>query len=147
MLGLTKVKTFGIAIGVLLVILLFLGWQYRAEVRKSAQLLSNNVQLTQVNKDNIEAINQLREEKVKLERTLEQRREAQRLIEQQSRDRVKEIERELSVLRGQYEDVEKFMSLPVPDALVEWMRKRQTYSGEDRSGEGEASNEPSSADR
>ena len=145
MLGLTKVKTFGIAIGILLVILLFLGWQYRAEVRKSAQLLSNNVQLTQVNKDNMEAINQLREEKAKLERTLEQRKEAQRLIEKQSRDRVKEIERELSVLRGQYEDVEKFMSLPVPDALVEWMRKRQAYSSADRNSEGEASHEPSTA--
>ena len=143
MLGLTKVKT--IAIGILLVILLFLGWQYRAEVRKSAQLLSNNVQLTQVNKDNIEAINQLREEKAKLERTLEQRKEAQRLIEKQSRDRVKEIERELSVLRGQYEDVEKFMSLPVPDALVEWMRKRQAYSSADRNSESESPNEPSTA--
>ena len=143
MLGLTKVKTFGIAIGILLVILLFLGWQYRAEVRKSAQLLSNNIQLTQVNKDNIETINQLRAEREKLEKILAQRKEAQRLIEKQSRDRVKEIERELSYLRGQYEDVEKFMSLPVPGALAEWMRKRQAYGGTDGGGEGEASNEPS----
>lgn len=140
--SLSKTKAFGIAIGILLIILLFLGWQYRAEVRKSASLLANNIQLSDTLKNNRQALQELEAEKERLEVSLERRAMEQERIETQAREKIVSLQREIEGLRGQYEEVDIFLSVVIPDAYAQWMRGRSTSGSGNTDSQGETPDEP-----
>lgn len=131
--SLSKTKAFGIAIGVLLIILLFLGWQYRSEVRKSAELLAGMQNAIKANHQQKETIKELRTERARLEKTLESRAAEQARIKSESARKIFNLERRLKGLRSEYESIDEFLSISVPaDFVDQWMRKRSAGGDKDR---------------
>ncbi len=127
-----KTKIFGAAIGILLVIMLVLAWQYRAEVRKSAGLLAGMQNAIEANYQQQKAIGELKKERDHLERTLESRSVEQARIEREAARQIFNLEQRLAGLRAEYESVDEFLSLPVPAEFVQWMRERAAGSDQDR---------------
>jgi predicted membrane chloride channel (bestrophin family) len=70
-----------------------------------------------------ETITALTQEKERIERIMSQRLAAERKIRAQKEAELQEVATRLSQLRKDYEDIEDFLSLPVPDSFVDhWMR-------------------------
>lgn len=123
--GLTKIKALVAVSVVLMMIIGALGWQLRSELQANARLETETEHLESVNAENLKTMEKMRREKKRLEKTLAERTKRLEEIERRAGEKEKQLREKLERLRGKYESIDEYMSVPVPDEFVDkWMRAR-----------------------
>ena len=112
------------AILVLLVLLSGLGWAYRAQVSTVATLKAQKAEIQQVNADQVNIINRLRDERDKMETSLADWIKKLDAATQASRARENQLKAELYDLRKSHNEIETFLNIHVPDLFGDWLRTR-----------------------
>ena len=125
-LGLLKqYKKFAAVVGVLLLIMAVMAWQLRGEIRENSRLQSNIKQLEQAHQANLDAMEELEQEMQHREKVIQDYQEDLARIQEEARREKQDLKNRLSALRSDYEDIDDFLSLPVPERFAdEWMRQR-----------------------
>lgn len=73
----------------------------------------------------------------RLEQNLAEREKIQAEIVQETQEETDRLRTQLAQLRAEYEDIEMFLRIVVPDQFVdEWMRERPRNNNEDEDSEG-----------
>lgn len=109
-----KKVMFGVTLS-LLAALAFIAWQYRLQITQIATLQSSVSQYQHAIASHERALDEAREELVRLERTLAEREARQQAIQAQRNRLLNDIEE----LRHQHEDVNEWAATRVPDAVIE----------------------------
>lgn len=94
----------------------------KAAVAKYRKAMVNYAQVYLANQENLAALEALKAEKRTNERLLSQRLEVQRRIAEEAKERIRQQNEAIEELRKRHEDVDNYLSIPVPDALVDWLR-------------------------
>lgn len=108
----------------LLIALAVLGWQYREQVAQAATLRGNLAQYQRALINQQQAAARLRQERDQLERVLADREKAKQEVQAQAHALRSDIDR----LRREHDDVEKWATQRVPDAVIERLRQRPAGS-------------------
>lgn len=136
-----KGKIFIGALAVLVVGLAITGFMLKSELQKTAKLHASNSQLQEVLQNNRESLLMAISEREHLEEVLAERAEKARQIKEAAQVREKRLRGEIEALRGNYEEVDDFLRMRVPDELANWLRKRNRGSNQDGSKEAEPTTE------
>jgi septal ring factor EnvC (AmiA/AmiB activator) len=117
----------------LLIVCGLLYWSHTRVTEANASLKADIAMMENVRAEQEETITALTQEKDRIERIMSQRLAAERKIRAQKEAELQEVATRLSQLRKDYEDIEDFLSLPVPDSFVDhWMRGARANGSPDQ---------------
>ena len=120
-----------IMIGIILAMLAVLGvlvWQNWALIQKAAVLTAQRAQIMEANEQNILTIVALQADILRREKASRERAVEQAKIVSEYQRAIKQRDAQISQMRAQHEEIDAFLSIPVPDAFVEqWMRAKDNY--------------------
>lgn len=129
-----KIYKFGlIALAILLVTTVitvgFFWFQVKAVRAETAKLKIENASLMEAIQAGQAALEAERTERRRVEQLLTKRLALQKQIERQAQEKLEAKNRELAALRKQYETIDAFLSIPVPDEFRDqWMRQADSQN-------------------
>jgi Rps23 Pro-64 3,4-dihydroxylase Tpa1-like proline 4-hydroxylase len=121
----------GATVGLLLVCAL-LYWSHARVTEANAALKADLVLIEGALEETREALAAAIAEKERVQEVMSRRLEVERQIQQRRERELRAAHEMLAKLRAEYEDIEVFLSLPVPGAFVDqWMRGRPHDSADE----------------
>ena len=121
------------SVGALVILCGILYWSHGRATQANASLRADLAIMHGALATTEEALTAAIREKEQIERIMAQRLADQREIQARTETELRETSMRLAQLREEYEDVETFLSLPVPPAFVEhWMRRARANGRSDQ---------------
>ena len=103
----------------------YLVWQNRSLLEQRATLRAQRQTIIEANEQNQATIAELQSEIIRREKAHRERAAEQAKIVTEYQRAVKKRDAQIQQMRRDYEEIDAFLSIPVPDAFVEqWMRAK-----------------------